>query len=342
MLDLARDALTTLILKWGEPAFRAQQLWTAVHKNHIHSAEEITTFSRELRARAEEELEFKPLTSVNELLSSDGSTRKTLFGLTDGCEIESVLMLYHQRRTVCVSTQVGCALGCSFCATGQMGFQRNLSRGEIAAQVYAFSRDLSALNEQVTNVVLMGMGEPFHNYDESIASLNLLNHPDGMNLGARRMTISTVGLVPEIRRYTQENHPYKLAVSLHASTDELRSQILPVNRTFPLSQLLSACRDYVEHSGRRITFEWALIEGINDTDEQLEGLIELCKDLLCHVNLIPLNPSADTTFRSTSHRRAELFIATLQERGISCSLRLRRGLDIQAGCGQLAVQNTSK
>jgi len=342
VLDLSRDALTTLILKWGEPAFRAQQLWTAVHKNHIQSAEDISTFSRKLRARAEEELEFKPLTSLNDLLSSDGSTRKTLFGLADGRAVESVLMLYHQRRTVCVSTQVGCALGCSFCATGQMGFQRNLSRGEIAAQVYAFSRDLSGLDEQVTNVVLMGMGEPFHNYDESIASLNLLNHPDGMNLGARRMTISTVGLVPEIRRYTQENHPYKLAVSLHASTDELRSQLLPVNHAHPLSELITACREYVERSGRRITFEWALIEGVNDTDEQLDGLIERCQGLLCHINLIPLNPSADTALKSTSHKRSEHFIAALQENGISCSLRLRRGLDIQAGCGQLAVQSTSK
>lgn len=321
----------------GEPAYRARQLWTALHKNHARSADAISTLSTRLRETLSAGYVVQPLALQRELRSVDGSTRKTLFGLPDGRAVESVFMLYQTRRTVCVSTQVGCAMGCSFCATGQMGFQRNLSRGEIAAQVYYFAHELQQHADQLSNVVLMGMGEPFHNYEESIEAMSLLNHAEGLNFGARRITVSTVGLVPQIRRYTAERQPYRLAVSLHASTDSLRSLLLPVNRKFPLSDLMEACRDYVDASGRRMTFEWALIENVNDTDEQLENLIALTGDLLCHVNLIPLNPSPRSTYRGTSASRVDRFARALQQNGISCSVRLRRGLDIDAGCGQLAT-----
>jgi 23S rRNA (adenine2503-C2)-methyltransferase len=328
------------MLQMNEPAFRAQQLWTALHKNHINDANQITTFSKNLRTRLRSDYLLQPLRSLRELQSSDGSTRKDLFSLHDGQAVESVLMLYHKRRTVCVSTQVGCAMACSFCATGQMGFTRNLSRGEIAAQVYYYSRELKKLGEQPTNVVLMGMGEPFHNYEESIQSMILLNHPDGLNLGARRITVSTVGLVPEIQRYTRETHPFQLAVSLHAATDELRSQLIPINRKYSLQSLMQACYAYTNLSGRRITFEWALIENVNDTEEQLQSLIALARGMLCHINLIPLNPSPKSAYRRTTDERVNHFLDALNKNKISCSVRLRRGLDIQAGCGQLAVENT--
>lgn len=324
---------------WGEPAFRARQIWTGIHKNLKQIPEEITTLPGALKERLDENFQFKTLKLLKELHSRDGSTTKALFELHDGKAIETVLMLYHTRRTVCVSTQVGCALDCAFCATGQMGFQRHLSRGEIAAQVYACERQLASSGEHVTNVVLMGMGEPFHNYDESIAALELLNDPEGMNMGARRMTVSTVGLIDQIRRYTREKQPYKLAISLHAATDDLRSQIIPINRANPLRDLLPACAEYVEQSGRRITFEWAMIENVNDTEEQLEELIELLQRLLCHVNLIPLNPSAESSYRRTPMDRVAYFQKSLEENNISCSVRVRRGLDIHAGCGQLAVHN---
>lgn len=323
----------------GEPSYRAQQLWTALHRNHVSSVEQISTLSRNLRARLDQDFEFQPLKVLKELHSSDGSTRKALFNLPDGQAVESVFMLYHKRRTVCISTQVGCAMGCAFCATGQMGFQRNLSRGEIAAQVYHYARELEQSGDKLSNVVLMGMGEPFHNYEESIQAMELLNHADGLNLGARRITVSTVGLVPQILRYTEEKHPYRLAISLHAATEELRTRLLPINRKYPLKDLLTACRNYVDQSGRRITFEWALIENVNDTEEQLERLIAFAGDMLCHINLIPLNSSPQSSYHRTSSSRVDQFEKALTENNISCSVRLRRGLDIHAGCGQLAVEN---
>jgi len=321
----------------GEPAYRARQLWTAFHRNRARSAAEISTLSRKLRETLATGYVVQPLSLQRELRSVDGSTRKTLFKLPDGRAVESVFMLYQKRRTVCVSTQVGCAMGCSFCATGQMGFQRNLSRGEIASQVYYFAHEVQQLGDQLSNVVLMGMGEPFHNYEESIEAMALLNHPGGMNFGARRITVSTVGLIPQVRRFTSERQPYRLAVSLHAATDSLRSRLVPINAKFPLAELLPACREYVETSGRRMTFEWALIENVNDTEEQLEHLIALIGDLLCHVNLIPLNPSPRSAYRGTSNSQVDRFAKALQQNGISCSVRLRRGLDIEAGCGQLAT-----
>jgi 23S rRNA (adenine2503-C2)-methyltransferase len=327
------------MLQMDEPVFRAQQLWTALHKNHIDDANQITTFSKKLRTRLRENYLLQPLRSMRTLQSFDGSTQKDLFSLYDDKAVESVLMLYHKRRTVCVSTQVGCAMACSFCATGQMGFARNLSRGEIAAQVYYYARELRKSGEELTNVVLMGMGEPFHNYEESIQSMKLINHPEGLNLGARRITVSTVGLVPEMQRYAREKHPFRLAVSLHAATDELRSRLIPINRKYSLQSLIQACNAYTSLSGRRITFEWALIKNVNDTEEQLQHLIALTSGMLCHINLIPLNPSPKSSYRRTEDDRVTHFLDTLNKNKISCSIRLRRGLDIQAGCGQLAVEN---
>jgi 23S rRNA (adenine2503-C2)-methyltransferase len=217
-----------------------------------------------------------------------------------------------------------------------MGFKRHLSSGEIVAQVLYYARMLKQQNEAVTNVVLMGMGEPFHNYDNTMAAIDRLNHPEGYNFGARRFTISTVGLTPMIRRFADEKRQVNLAISLHAADDESRGDMLPINKKYKIADVLEACRYYVSQTGRRVTFEWALIHGVNDTPEVAERLAALLKGLLCHVNAIPLNPTAGFEGQATDRKRAMLFKETLEKAGIPCTIRMRRGIDIQAGCGQLA------
>lgn len=239
-------------------------------------------------------------------------------------------------------------MGCLFCATGQMGFQRNLTGGEIIEQVLFYARQLQTVNEKVTNIVLMGMGEPFHNYEATFKAIDRLNHPEGFNFGARRFTVSTVGLVPAIRRFTAERRQVNLAVSLHAADNELRSSLMPINRKYPLEMLMDACLDYVETTNRRITFEWALIRGVNDTLEQARTISHRLKPFLrpsgalCHVNVIPLNPTHRYSGQATTQHQALVFQGELEKAGIPCTIRLRRGIDIQAGCGQLAIKTKEK
>ncbi|MCS7011247.1 MAG: 23S rRNA (adenine(2503)-C(2))-methyltransferase RlmN, partial [Anaerolineales bacterium] len=275
--DLSLPALTALLQDWGEPAYRARQIWEGLYHHFYTSADEFTSLPKSLRLRLSETFNFAPLTPVTQMTSRDGQTVKTLFRLPDGLHIEAVLMKYDRRRTLCISTQAGCAMGCVFCATGQMGFKRHLSGGEIVAQVMYYARLLHEQGERVTNIVVMGMGEPFHNYDNTMAAIDRLNDPQGYNFGARRITISTVGLVPAIRRFTAEKRQVNLAISLHAAEDSLRASLLPVAKAYPLDELLAACRDYVATTGRRMTFEWALIEGINDTPEQARLLASKVK-----------------------------------------------------------------
>jgi 23S rRNA (adenine2503-C2)-methyltransferase len=267
--------------------------------------------------------------------SGDGQTYKTLFKLHDGHLVETVLMRYDKRRTLCISTQVGCAMGCVFCATGQMGFKRNLTRGEIVAQVMYYARELHSKGQSITNIVVMGMGEPFHNYDNTMAAVDRLNNSQGFNFGARRFTISTVGLVPMIKRFSREKRQVNLAISLHAVDDNLRLSMMPINKRYDIDELLEACHEYVENTGRRITFEWALIYGVNDTPEQARKLGSRLKGLLCHVNAIPLNPTKGYEGTSTTQERALIFKEVLENAGIPCTIRIHRGIDIEAGCGQL-------
>ncbi len=341
-LDLA--ALENVLAAWGEPSYRARQIWEGLYRNLWQLPDQFTNLPRALRQRLGEGFAFSNLQPGAVLESKDGATRKTLFHLPDRSAIEAVLMRYNQRRTLCISSQAGCAMGCVFCATGQMGFLRNLTSGEIVEQVLYYARQLATSGENVTNVVVMGMGEPFHNYDHTMAAIDCLNHPEGLNLGARRFTISTVGLVPAIRRFAAEQRQVNLAISLHAADDALRSSLLPVNRKYPLEDLLAACKEYVEGTHRRITFEWALIQGVNDSDEQARQLAEKLqifrtKDAtLCHVNVIPLNPTKRYREQAATHQRAEAFQRLLEKDGIPCTVRIRRGIDIQAGCGQLATE----
>ena len=246
-------------------------------------------------------------------------------------------MEYDKRRTLCISSQAGCAMGCTFCATGQMGFMRNLSPGEIVAQVLYFARILKERNEAVTNIVLMGMGEPFHNYDATMKAIDNLNDSDGFNLGARRITISTVGLVPAIKRFTEENRQVNLAISLHSTDNQQRSSMMPVNKKYPIEELIEACRNYAKQTRRRITFEWALIQNVNDSVEDAKKLATLLQGLLCHVNVIPLNPTQGFSGQRSEKERIYAFRDTLERAGIPCTIRIRRGIEIQAGCGQLAT-----
>ena len=350
--DLSFSALTNLLKEWNEPTYRAKQIWQGLYQQLYNSPEQFTNVPKALRDKLAEHFTFSAFTVKTYLDSSDGFTRKTLFELPDKQVIEAVLMRYgdpadyvpspaaekgnKKRRTLCISTQAGCAMGCVFCATGQMGFKRHLTSGEIVAQVMYYAQMLRGMNESVTNIVLMGMGEPFHNYDNSMAAIDRLNDPDGFNFGARRFTISTVGLVPQIRRFADEKRQVNLAISLHAADDEERLAIMPVNKRYKIDDVIEACRYYVAQTGRRVTFEWALINGVNDTPEVARKLAARLQGLLCHVNAIPLNPTAGYEGRATDRQRALLFKETLEQAGIPCTIRMRRGIDIQAGCGQLA------
>ena len=333
--DLNFSELTSLMTEWSEPVFRAHQIWQGLYRQYWNAPEQFTNIPTSLRVRLAENLEFKAITLAKTLNSSDGQTVKSLFKLQDGKSIEAVLMRYEKRNTLCISSQAGCAMGCVFCATGQMGFKRNLSSGEIVAQVMSYALLLHGENDVVSNVVLMGMGEPFHNYDNTMAAIDRLNDPQGYNFGARRFTISTVGLIPAIRRFAAEKRQINLAISLHAVEDALRTSMLPVNKRYPIRELLAACREYITITGRRITFEWVLIENVNDSPEQAILLAKKLKGMLCHVNAIPLNPTLGYSGRATTRERAKKFKQILDGYGIPCTIRLRRGTDIQAGCGQL-------
>lgn len=321
---------------WDEPPYRAMQIWQGLYHNFYSSPTQFSTLPKSLRERMTAEMVIGGIEPIHFLDSRDGQTRKTLFKLNDGFLIEAVLMRYDKRRTLCISTQAGCAMGCVFCATGQMGFKRHLTSGEIVAQVMYYARLLHEELQSVTNIVLMGMGEPFHNYDNTMAAIDRLNDQNGYNFGARRFTISTVGLVPMIKRFSNEKRQINLAISLHAADDDLRGSMLPVNKRYNIDELLAVSREYVEKTGRRITFEWALINGVNDTPEQAHKLAAQLKGLLCHVNAIPLNPTERYAGKATSRERAVKFKEILEQSGVPCTIRVRRGIDIQAGCGQLA------
>lgn len=345
--DLDYSDLQKILSSWGEPGYRLDQIWQGLYQRFWTQPDQFTSLPIVLRHKLANTFTFIQLTPAAVLDSKDGETRKTLFSLPDRLPVEAVQMRYKQRRTLCISTQSGCAMGCTFCATGQMGFHRHLSSGEIIEQVIYYAGQLAGNDETVTNIVLMGMGEPFHNYDSTIAAIRRMNHPVGMNIGARRFTISTVGLVPAIRRFAKEPMQINLAVSLHAADDGLRSSLLPINRKYPLTDLMDACEEYINLTSRRISFEWALIQGVNDTQEQADKLASILwvfkrnSGFLCHVNIIPLNPTRKYKGRATTRQQADLFKNILENYGIPCSIRLRRGIDIQAGCGQLAANSST-
>ena len=335
--DLDLPALQSLFKDWGQPAYRAPQLWEWLYIHLAASFEQMSNLPKSLRKRLVEETRIDVPQVADTLRSSDKKTRKDLLRLGDDETVETVLMRYERRRTACISTQVGCAVGCAFCATGQMGFRRDLRSGEIVAQALHFGRILHAegKDERLTNVVLMGMGEPLLNYDNTLAAIRRLIDPQGFRLGQRHITLSTVGVAPGIERLAGEGLQTTLAISLHAATDQLRDQLVPINRRYGLDALFEACHHYVERTRRRISFEWVLIEGVNDSPAQAQALAVRLKGLLAHVNLIPLNPTSSYAERPPTQAAQTAFTAVLERHRVSYTIRVRRGAKIQAGCGQL-------
>ena len=342
ILDLSPAELSQNLQELGQPKFRLHQVSEGIYKHHYESFDRFPNLPKKLTETLNDSFTLDSVSLVTSIRSRDRKTEKYLFTLHDQHKIETVLMKYDKRNTVCISSQVGCPLGCVFCSTGQMGFSRNLSSGEILGQVLYIMRLLENSSEKLTNVVYMGMGEPLLNYASVMESIDRLTDPALFNFGARRITISTVGIVPKIREFTSLNSQVNLAVSLHAPTDELRSQLVPNNRLHPLKPLIAACREYVDTTRRRTTFEYALIQDINDNDLQARQLVNLLKGILCHVNLIALNPSKEYPLPGSTRDRVDAFLAVLQQAGIPASIRMRRGIDIDAGSGQLAQSQHSE
>jgi len=334
--DLSRDALAALLA--GEPRYRVDQVWDGLHQRFA-SVDELTNLPRSLRDRLTEATEFRPaLRLLTESVGDRGDTVKWLWQLDGGAQIETVLMHYPGRSTVCVSTQAGCAMACGFCATGQAGFERNLSTGEIVEQVVRAARAArDAGGRRLSNVVFMGMGEPLANYDRVWGAVERLH--DDVGLSARHLTLSTVGVVPGIRRLAGEQLPVNLAVSLHAANDELRNELVPLNRRYPLEALMAACREYLTAKGRRLSFEWALIDGVNDRPSDAAELAALARPLGAHVNLIPLNPTPGFLTRGTPAAGVALFRDRLEALGVNATVRRNRGTAIDAACGQLRLRN---
>jgi 23S rRNA (adenine2503-C2)-methyltransferase len=358
LLSLTLPELERWLSEQGEPRFRARQLYAWLHQRLANDFGQMTTLPVRLRELLAAQATIAPVTLRREQISKDGRTRKLLLALFDGRLIESVLMLFpassegRARATACISTQVGCALGCTFCATGQMGFERHLAAGEIVGQVLYLARELREHPwmapdgqglDRLTNLVLMGMGEPLHNYDATLKALRILNSPEGFGLGARHMTASTVGLVPGILRLSEEPLQVNLAISLHAPNDVLRGRTMPITRKYGMEELLEACQTYVQRTKRQITFEYVLLAGVNDAPEHARELGEKLASFkqLAHVNLIPVNATS-AAYRAPGGEAIKAFRAELRRAGVSNSVRAERGDDIAAACGQLKTKERAE
>jgi len=335
------------------PAYRAEQVFTWLHRDGVHDFDLMTNLPRDLRTSLSERFGIASCTVARKQTSGDGTT-KFLFRLHDDAHVESVIMRYSHGISICVSTQAGCRMGCKFCATGGQGFTRNLSAGEIASQVYAAQRELlpplslrdispkggdnKELNK-ITHIVLMGMGEPLDNYDNTLRFLRLITHPKGQNISQRRISLSTCGLVPQIERLATEGLGVTLSVSLHAPNDDLRDTIMPINRRYPIAQLLAACKAYTETTGRRMSIEYAMLRGVNDTPAHARELAALLQGMLCHVNLIPAN-EVGRGYEASSAEHVRRFHQMLLRHKINATVRRSLGKDIDAACGMLASPTT--
>ena len=342
LLDLSFEGLLAALAELDEPAFRATQIWHAVFKDLVSSYAETTTLSKILRQRLEEAIPWPVPTTLKQLPSSDHQTTKLLLQLFDRETIEVVVMRYARRNTACISTQVGCAMGCKFCATGQSGFTRDLTTGEIVEQVLASARLLRDESAHLSNIVFMGMGEPMANYDVTLESIRILNDPRGFGLGARSFTVSTVGIIPGIRRLSQESLQVNLAVSLHTADETLRSELVPMNHRYPVAEIVRACRAYVRATHRRVTFEIALIAGVNDSDTHAKQVADALHGVLCHVNIIPFNPIVGSDWLPSISERVQAFAHIIESVGYPVTIRQSRGKDIQAACGQLRAKEKNR
>jgi 23S rRNA (adenine2503-C2)-methyltransferase len=336
--DLTIEAWQTWVKENNEPAFRAGQIFDWLYVKRVSSFEEMTNLSKGLREKLENAFQFITLNEIARFESKDG-TIKFLFGLHDDHAIETVLMRHNYGNSVCVTTQVGCRIGCTFCASTLGGLKRNLTTGEIVAQVVKAQQLIDAEKDRVSSIVVMGSGEPFENYEATMDFFRIINHDKGLNIGQRHITVSTSGIVPNIYRFADENTQINLAISIHAPNDALRSKLMPVNRRFPFEEVMNACKYYIEKTGRRITFEYALIGSVNDRPEHAEELGDVLSGMLCHVNLIPVNYVPERDYVRTPKDDIFEFKRILDKKQINTTIRREQGHDIAAACGQLRAKH---
>ena len=332
------EELKEEIVKLGQKPFRAEQIFSLIYKENVTSFEDMTNLSLDLRKKLEEKYILNNYKILNKFESKDG-TKKYLFDVLDGNAIETVLMEYKFGKSICISSQIGCKMGCKFCASTGIPFVRNLTAGEIVEQILAVERDE---NIKVSNVVFMGIGEPLDNFDNVMKAVELLNHPKGMNIGARHISISTSGVVPKIYELADKKLQCTLSISLHATTNEKRSSMMPVNNAYSIEELMKACKYYIEKTNRRISFEYALAKDSNDNLEDAKRLINLLRGMLAHVNLIPINPIENGAYSKSTNENILKFRDYLNEHGITATVRRELGSDIEAACGQLRRKNLKK
>ena len=339
LMGLSLEELKKVVASLGEASFRAKQLFNWIYDKKVTDFSQMSNLSKDLRDKLVDRAYISQLEVIASQESKDG-TIKYLFELEDGQRIESVFMPYQDnRRSVCISTQVGCGMGCNFCATGLNGLTRNLISGEIINQIISIAR---LRDEEISNVVLMGMGEPLANYNQVLKAISLMNDGNGLNIGMRKITLSTCGLVPQIKSLAEEDLQLTLAISLHASNNRLRSQMMPINDRYPLEDLLESCRYYIEKTGRRISFEYSLDKGVNDSPKDARELAKLLSGILCHVNLIPINQVEGLEYSKPDRNRINNFKAELEQEGIAVTVRVERGADIAAACGQLQAKEAKR
>lgn len=336
--DYTLEQLQDWMQENGESAFRGTQLFEWLYVKRVKSFEDMTNLSKALREKLEAHFQFVTLSEITKFESKDG-TVKFLFGLHDNHAIETVIMRHSYGNSICVTTQVGCRIGCTFCASTLGGLKRNLTAGEIVAQVVVAQQMLDATNERVSSIVIMGSGEPFENYDATMTFLRLMIHEKGLNIGQRHITVSTSGIVPSMYKFAEENTQINLAISIHAPNDKLRSKLMPVNRRFSFDEVMEACRNYIAKTGRRITFEYALIGGVNDQSEHAEELAQVLKGMLCYVNLIPVNHVPERNYVRTPREQIFEFHRILEKNKINATIRREQGHDIAAACGQLRAKH---
>ena len=329
--DYNLEELKKEMIELGEKPFRAEQIFKWVHQEKVKTFEEMTNLSLELRKKLEENYTMCNYKILKKQESKDG-TIKYLFDVLDGNAIETVLMRYHHGNSICVSSQIGCKMGCKFCASTGINFIRSLTSGEIVEQIIAVEQDTG---EKISNVVFMGIGEPFDNYDNVVNAIRIINNPKGLNIGARHISISTSGIVPKIYQLAEENIQCILSISLHATSNEKRSSMMPVNNAYPLEELMKACKEYIKKTNRRISVEYALAKDNNDNLQDAKELVKLLKGMLCHVNLIPINKIENGKFDKSSNENIMKFRDYLNDHGIVATIRRELGSDIDAACGQL-------
>lgn len=337
--SLTLQELKTELTAMGEKAFRAGQMYDWMHKRLAESFDEMTNLSQAMRNACKEHFDYVTLKAVQVQESQIDGTKKFLFELPDGNLVESVWMKYHHGNSVCISSQVGCKMGCRFCASTLDGWERNLLPSEMLEQIYAITR---MTGERVSNVVVMGTGEPMDNYDNLVRFIELLTNADGLNISQRNITVSTCGIVPGIRKFAEEGLQVTLALSLHAPNDEKRKELMPIAKKYSLKEVLDACDYYFEKTGRRISFEYALVGGVNDNDGEAQELISLLQGRNCHVNLIPVNPIKERDYVSSNRQKVEGFKNKLEKSKIQCTIRREMGRDIDGACGQLRRRHVRK